>query len=50
MDTLARLSIDAECRPPGVGYGRDPKVFPKPGDRVDVPVTHAGILTTHIVA
>ena len=36
--------------PAGVGYGRDPKVFLKPGDVVEVEVSRVGTLTTHIVA
>lgn len=35
--------------PAGVGYGRDPKVFLKPGDVVEVEVSRIGTLTTHIV-
>lgn len=36
--------------PAGVGYGRDPKVFLKAGDVVEVEVGRLGALTTHIVA
>jgi 2-keto-4-pentenoate hydratase/2-oxohepta-3-ene-1,7-dioic acid hydratase in catechol pathway len=36
--------------PAGVGYGRDPKVFLKPGDLVEVEVSRVGTLTTRIAA
>jgi len=36
--------------PAGVGYGREPKVFLKPGDVVEVEVSRVGKLTTRIVA
>lgn len=48
--TLQPGDILSTGTPAGVGYGRDPKVFLKPGDRVDVTVTRVGTLTTHIVA
>ena len=36
--------------PAGVGYGRDPKVFLKPGDVVEVEVSGIGVLTNRFVA
>lgn len=36
--------------PPGVGYGRNPKVFMKPGDVVEVEVERIGILRNHVAA
>jgi 2-keto-4-pentenoate hydratase/2-oxohepta-3-ene-1,7-dioic acid hydratase in catechol pathway len=36
--------------PAGVGYGRDPKVFLKPGDLVEIEVSRVGTLATRIVA
>lgn len=36
--------------PAGVGYGRDPKVFLKPGDLVEVEVSRVGTLITRIAA
>jgi 2-keto-4-pentenoate hydratase/2-oxohepta-3-ene-1,7-dioic acid hydratase in catechol pathway len=36
--------------PPGVGYGRNPKVFMKPGDVVRVTVTGIGTLENPVVA
>jgi 2-keto-4-pentenoate hydratase/2-oxohepta-3-ene-1,7-dioic acid hydratase in catechol pathway len=36
--------------PAGVGFGRDPKVFMKPGDVVEVEVEGIGILSNKISA
>jgi 2-keto-4-pentenoate hydratase/2-oxohepta-3-ene-1,7-dioic acid hydratase in catechol pathway len=36
--------------PAGVGYGRDPKVFMKPGDVIAVTVDRIGTLSNPIVA
>jgi 2-keto-4-pentenoate hydratase/2-oxohepta-3-ene-1,7-dioic acid hydratase in catechol pathway len=36
--------------PPGVGYGRDPKVFMKPGDVVSVTIDRLGTLSNAVVA
>jgi len=36
--------------PAGVGFGRDPKVFMKPGDIVEVEVEGIGILSNKISA
>ena len=36
--------------PPGVGFGRDPKVFMKPGDTIEVTVERVGTLSNPIVA
>ena len=36
--------------PSGVGYGRDPKIFMKPGDTIQVQVERVGILSNPIVA
>ena len=36
--------------PSGVGYGRDPKVFMKPGDVVEVEVKQIGVLRNPIEA
>jgi acylpyruvate hydrolase len=36
--------------PAGVGYGREPKVFLKPGDTVEVEVSRIGILANRFVA
>jgi 2-keto-4-pentenoate hydratase/2-oxohepta-3-ene-1,7-dioic acid hydratase in catechol pathway len=35
--------------PSGVGYGRDPKIFMKPGDTVEVEAERVGILLNPIV-
>jgi acylpyruvate hydrolase len=34
--------------PAGVGFGRDPKVFMKPGDLVEVEVEGIGVLSNKI--
>jgi len=36
--------------PSGVGYGRDPKIFLKPGDTIEVEVERVGILSNPIIA
>ncbi len=36
--------------PPGVGFGRNPKVFMKPGDTIEVTVERVGTLSNPIVA
>lgn len=36
--------------PPGVGYGRDPKIFMKPGDVIEVSVAAIGTLSNPLVA
>ena len=36
--------------PAGVGFGRDPKVFMKPGDIVEVEVEGIGVLSNKISA
>jgi len=36
--------------PPGVGYGRDPKIFMKPGDVIEVSATGVGTLSNTVVA
>jgi 2-keto-4-pentenoate hydratase/2-oxohepta-3-ene-1,7-dioic acid hydratase in catechol pathway len=36
--------------PSGVGFGRDPKVFMKPGDTISVEVTGIGILSNPVRA
>ena len=36
--------------PSGVGYGRDPKIFLKPGDTIEVEVERVGVLSNPIVA
>jgi acylpyruvate hydrolase len=35
--------------PSGVGYGRDPKVFMKAGDLIEVTVEKIGTLRNHVV-
>mgnify|MGYP001988441947 CR=1 FL=1 len=36
--------------PAGVGFGRDPKVFMKPGDTVEVEIEGIGTLINPLVA
>jgi 2-keto-4-pentenoate hydratase/2-oxohepta-3-ene-1,7-dioic acid hydratase in catechol pathway len=36
--------------PPGVGAGRKPPLFLKPGDTVEVEIESVGVLTNPIVA
>jgi acylpyruvate hydrolase len=36
--------------PPGVGFGRDPKVFMKPGDLIEVEIEKIGTLSNRLVA
>jgi acylpyruvate hydrolase len=48
--TFQRGDILSAGTPAGVGYGRDPKVFLKPGDLVEVELPRVGTLATRIVA
>jgi len=36
--------------PGGVGFKRDPQVFMKPGDKVEIEITKIGILANDIVS
>ncbi len=36
--------------PSGVGFGRDPKVFMKPGDVIEVEIAGIGTLTNPLMA
>jgi acylpyruvate hydrolase len=36
--------------PAGVGYGRTPQVFMKPGDRIEIRATGIGVLSNPVVA
>ncbi|MGI9494678.1 MAG: fumarylacetoacetate hydrolase family protein [Mariniblastus sp.] len=48
--TLAPGDLIFTGTPPGVGAGRKPPLFLKPGDTVEVEIEHVGVLTNPIVA
>jgi 2-keto-4-pentenoate hydratase/2-oxohepta-3-ene-1,7-dioic acid hydratase in catechol pathway len=42
--------VIATGTPSGVGWGRNPKIWLKAGDRVDVEIERVGLLSNHVKA
>ena len=48
--TLLPGTVILTGTPSGVGFGRDPKRFLRPGDTVEVEISKLGVLTNPVVA
>jgi 2-keto-4-pentenoate hydratase/2-oxohepta-3-ene-1,7-dioic acid hydratase in catechol pathway len=48
--TLKPGDLIATGTPPGVGMGRNPKIFLKNGDRMNVSIENVGTLSNHVIA